>query len=68
MSGFDAITEIKATPELEKTRVVFLTAKGQPADREVGFKLGCDEYVTKPFSTARIVELARAVLGPSTRA
>ena len=68
MSGFDAITEIKGTPELASTHVVVLPAKGQAADRDVGFKLGCDEYLTKPFSTAKIVELARSVLGPASRA
>lgn len=65
-NGFDVLAEIKATPALDGTRVILLTAKGQDSDREQGFKLGCDDYLTKPFSPMRIVERARAVLGAVT--
>jgi len=67
-NGFDVLAEIKATPALAQCRVILLTAKGQDSDRELGFKLGCDDYLTKPFSPMRIVELARAVLGHAARA
>jgi DNA-binding response OmpR family regulator len=67
-SGFDVLAEIKATPELAHCHVVLLTAKGQDSDREQGFRLGCDDYLTKPFSPMRIVELARSILGSAQRA
>jgi serine phosphatase RsbU (regulator of sigma subunit) len=66
-NGFDVLAEMRATPALSRCRVILLTAKGQDSDRELGFKLGCDDYLTKPFSPMRIVELARAVLGQSAR-
>ena len=66
-NGFDTLAEIKATPELAQCRVILLTAKGQDSDREQGFKLGCDDYVTQPFSPLRLVERARAVLGAAAR-
>jgi DNA-binding response OmpR family regulator len=67
-SGFDVLAELKATPELAHCRVILLTAKGQDSDREQGFKLGCDDYLSKPFSPMRIVELARSILGNAQRA
>ena len=66
-NGFDVLAEIKATPALDGTHVILLTAKGQDSDREQGFKLGCDDYVTKPVSPLRLVERARAVLGAAAR-
>lgn len=49
----------------EKTRgipVVFLTAKGEEIDRVVGFELGADDYVTKPFSPRELVLRVKALL------
>jgi DNA-binding response OmpR family regulator len=68
MSGFDVLAELKSTAELAHCHVILLTAKGQDSDREQGFRLGCDDYLTKPFSPMRIVELARSVLGAAQRA
>lgn len=42
--------------------VVMLTAKGQEFDRVVGFEVGADDYVTKPFSTRELLLRVRAVL------
>ena len=67
MNGFDVLAEIKGEPTLSHARVILLTAKGQDSDREQGFKLGCEDYLTKPFSPMRIVELARSFLGAVTR-
>jgi two-component system KDP operon response regulator KdpE len=56
----------------EKSRVpiIMLTAKGEEIDKLRGFRLGVDDYVTKPFSfaelTARVgAVLARAAQGPA---
>jgi DNA-binding response OmpR family regulator len=67
-NGFDVLAEIRATPELSHTRVILLTAKGQESDREHGLELGCDDYMTKPFSPMKIVERARQVLASAPRA
>lgn len=61
-SGFDVLAEIRGTPELAGCCVILLTAKGQESDRERGFALGCDDYMTKPFSPMKVVERARQVL------
>jgi DNA-binding response OmpR family regulator len=45
-----------------RTPVIFLTAKVEEADRIKGLKTGADDYVTKPFSMAELLERVRAVL------
>ena len=63
MNGFDVTREVKADPELEGTKIILLTAKGQDADRAHGVEAGADDYMTKPFSPSKILERARRILG-----
>jgi DNA-binding response OmpR family regulator len=54
-----------------ETPVVILTAKGEEADKVLGFRLGADDYVTKPFGrlelVARVGALLRRAAGPARR-
>ncbi len=62
--GYDICREIKNDPDLKSTHVVLLTAKGQESDKKRAYDVGADDYVTKPFSPSRVVELAKSVLSP----
>ena len=62
-TGFEATREIRENPELEKVPIVFLTAKGQQADREQARELGATDFVTKPFSPRAIITLVEGILG-----
>ena len=42
--------------------IIFLTAKDTTADKVAGFRLGSDDYVTKPFSIEELIERVKAVL------
>ncbi len=63
MSGIEVLREIRAVDA--RTPVVMLTARGEEADKVLGLELGCDDYLTKPFSmrelTARIKVLRRRI-------
>lgn len=48
--------------DIYNTPVIILTAKGGEADRIEGFRLGCDDYVSKPFSLNELIARVRAVL------
>ena len=62
VSGTDVFRAIKADPRTRNVPVVMLTAKGDEVDKVVGFELGADDYVTKPFSVRELVLRLRAVL------
>ena len=60
--GFDLCRQIRQTPVLSSTPVIFLTAKTAEADRVKGLELGGDDYITKPFSPRELVARVRSVL------
>jgi DNA-binding response OmpR family regulator len=53
--GFEVCRRIRQNPVLKHVRVVMLTARGRSAQRDEGFALGADAYVTKPFSTRELL-------------
>lgn len=62
MSGIEVFRELRAFAALSAVPVVMLTAKGDEVDRVVGFEMGADDYVVKPFSTRELMLRIRAVL------
>lgn len=62
LSGTEVCRRLKAAPETSRIPVVMLTAKGEEIDRVVGFEVGADDYVVKPFSTRELLLRVRAVL------
>ncbi len=60
--GTEICKTIKADPALRNTQVVMLTAKGEEIDRVVGFELGADDYVVKPFSVRELLLRVQAIL------
>ena len=50
ISGLEICRKIKNDDQLKNISIIMLTAKGDEVDRIVGFELGADDYVTKPFS------------------
>ncbi len=63
LSGLDVLREIRE--QNRQIPVLMLTARGEEADKVLGLELGCDDYMTKPFSlrelTARLNALQRRV-------
>ena len=62
MSGTDVCRAVKNDPATRQTAVLMLTAKGSEIDRVVGFELGADDYVVKPFSVRELALRIAAVL------
>jgi two-component system phosphate regulon response regulator PhoB len=62
LSGWDVCRQLKSDQKTSHTPVIMLTARGEEVDRIVGFELGVDDYVTKPFSLRELVLRAKAVL------
>ena len=60
--GTEVCRRIKSEARTKHVPVVMLTAKGEEVDRVVGFELGADDYVTKPFSVRELVLRLKAIL------
>ena len=61
-SGLDLCKKIKSDSETEATPIIILTAKDDEVDKVVGFELGADDYVTKPFSVRELILRVKAIL------
>lgn len=64
MDGFTALKEIRTFSQVP---VLMLTAKGDEFDRIIGFELGVDDYVVKPFSSREIMLRVQAILRRSQK-
>jgi DNA-binding response OmpR family regulator len=60
IDGFDVVRTLRR--EEHGVPILVLTARSDEIDRVVGFELGADDYVTKPFSPREVVARVRAVL------
>jgi DNA-binding response OmpR family regulator len=68
MPGMDGWEVCRRLREKSGVPIIMLTAKGEEIDKLRGFRLGVDDYVTKPFSLAELVARVGAVLARSTQA
>jgi two-component system phosphate regulon response regulator PhoB len=62
MSGLDVCRNFKSESSLRDIPVIMLTARSEEIDRVVGFELGADDYVVKPFSVRELGLRIQAVL------
>ena len=62
LMGTDVCRELKRDPATADIPVLMLTAKGEEIDRVVGFEVGADDYVVKPFSMRELLLRVKAVL------
>lgn len=65
MPGMDGFVLASRVREISSVPLIFLTAKSSEADKLRGFRLGVDDYVTKPFSFAELAARMQAVLSRS---
>jgi two-component system phosphate regulon response regulator PhoB len=62
MSGMEICKVLKSNDKTVRIPVIMLTAKGEEIDRVVGFEVGADDYVIKPFSPRELLLRVKAVL------
>jgi two-component system phosphate regulon response regulator PhoB len=62
MLGMDVCRVLKQDPKTTAIPVIMLTAKSEEIDQVVGFEIGADDYMTKPFSTRILLLRIKAVL------
>jgi two-component system phosphate regulon response regulator PhoB len=62
ISGTEVCKSLKQEPSTRDVQVMMLTAKGEEIDRVIGFELGADDYVVKPFSVRELLLRIQAIL------
>lgn len=64
MDGWEMVKEVR---KVSKVPIIMLTARGQEQDELLGFELGVDEYISKPFSPKILVARVEAILRRSNQ-
>lgn len=67
MDGFQVCQRLREDPATEDIYILFLTAKGTQADKKIGFQVGADDYLTKPFTQTEFLARVRAMLARAQR-
>lgn len=62
LPGTEVLKALKGDATTRKAAVLMLTAKGEEIDRVLGFELGADDYVVKPFSVRELLLRIQAIL------
>jgi two-component system phosphate regulon response regulator PhoB len=61
LNGLEVCRELRAGERTRETPILMLTAKAEETDQVVGFSLGADDYVTKPFSVKVLMQRVKAL-------
>lgn len=61
ISGTEVCRRLRADPNLSDAAILMLTARGDEYDRVLGFEVGADDYVVKPFSVRELVMRVKAL-------
>lgn len=62
MNGYQACEKLKADDELSAIPIVFLSAKAQQSDIELGRSYGVEDYLTKPFNPDELIEIVERLV------
>ena len=62
ISGYDILKKVKSNLEKATTPFIFLTAFADERDIQEGYRLGAEDYITKPFSTRDLLKMLKTRL------
>lgn len=62
LDGYKIARMLKFDENFKHIPIIMLTAKVQEKDRQTGMEMGADDYITKPFDTAALLEKVKEIL------
>lgn len=62
IDGLQICRQLRSDPKTQNIRILMLTAKSEEVDEIVGFNMGADDYVTKPFKLKPLIHRIKALL------
>lgn len=68
VEGYEVCRILRGDARLQQTKILMLTARSEEVDEIVGFNMGADDYVTKPFKIKPLIHRIRALLRRSAAA
>lgn len=66
MDGLEVCKKVRGDRDIQDTPIIMLTAHGEEFDRILGFELGADDYIAKPFSVRELLARVKAILRRTT--
>jgi len=66
ISGIEICKEIRKKESISAIPILMVTAKGEEIDKVIGFEVGADDYLVKPFSTRELLLRVKAILRRSS--
>jgi len=62
LNGLDICREVRSSPRTANIPILMLTARAEETDQVIGFAVGADDYVTKPFSVKVLMQRIKVLL------
>lgn len=62
IEGYEVCRQLRSDAKTQSARILMLTARGDEVDEIVGFSMGADDYVTKPFKIKPLIHRVKALL------
>jgi two-component system phosphate regulon response regulator PhoB len=62
LNGWEVCRRLKQDPHTRRIPIIMVTGRAEEGDKVLGFELGADDYVTKPFSPRELLARVRAVM------
>jgi len=66
MDGLETCKRLKSQPRTASIPIIMITAKSEEIDKLLGFELGVDDYITKPFNLRELIARVKALLRRSS--
>lgn len=66
MDGLEVCRKVRGDRDIQDIPIIMLTARGEEFDRILGFELGADDYIAKPFSVRELLARVKAILRRTT--
>jgi DNA-binding response OmpR family regulator len=60
-NGYEVCESIRQMPEISKTYIIMLSAKGRELDKEKALSVGANEFMSKPFSPLAVVSRVKDI-------
>ena len=67
LDGYEICHRLRQKPETANTPVLMISAKSRQDDKDIGLKMGADEYLTKPVDPAEILAKVEALLAGTSK-